>query len=143
MNCLITVYGMCGKFEESAAIFSAIPKLELTPMSWSAMISVNGHFRRVKEAVEIFQEMQQSGVKVVTSSVAAMLHTYAHARMPDAAIKLYKSMKQQYGVVPNRKHSSIVIDALCRAGRLAEAEQWITTLQSPDLVDWTSLLGGC
>lgn len=53
-------------------------------------------------------------------------------------------MKRSYGINPNVKHASCMVDILGRAGRLVDAEHFITNSNfKDDPVMWRSLLGAC
>ncbi len=53
-------------------------------------------------------------------------------------------MKTKYALTPTIKHYNCVVEAYGRAGRLAEAEDYISKMPlKPDVITWTTLLRGC
>jgi pentatricopeptide repeat protein len=53
-------------------------------------------------------------------------------------------MKEEYQITPDDTHYNCVVDALTRAGRLEEAENFIKSMNAkPNTVTWMALLGGC
>lgn len=56
---------------------------------------------------------------------------------------IFHSMQDKFGVVPDLKHLTCVVDALGRAGRLEEAEQLAKSVEQPDFTLWMTLLGAC
>lgn len=51
-------------------------------------------------------------------------------------------MNSTYGVTPDTRHQTCVVDALGRAGRLDEAEEFVA-MEHTDMVLWMALLGAC
>lgn len=58
--------------------------------------------------------------------------------------KLFKSMKQKFGITPKLEHYGCMVDLLGRAGELQEAYDLIQGMpMKPDNVIWGALLGAC
>jgi pentatricopeptide repeat protein len=141
-NSLISAYFKCGNHETATQLFQEMPPSLKNNRTWCIMIASYGNFRLIREAVALFEEMQQRGCKVDTIVLGAILHAYSHGILPDDAINLYNSMEQQFGVIPDERHQAILIDALGRAGRLEEAEHMAAS-QPRNIIFWITLLGAC
>lgn len=58
--------------------------------------------------------------------------------------RYFESMQRDHNIVPNVKHCACVVDLLGRAGKLAEAENFIKSSGfEDDPVIWRALLGAC
>jgi pentatricopeptide repeat protein len=149
---LISMYAKCGFVDEAAGVFADMRRLqqdgrcELRVGSWSAMIQALGQHGRGKEALALFDEMvtdrhaTPDGVAVNT-----VLSACSHAGLVEEALRVYSGLVAgRYGAIaPDIQHQTCVVDALGRAGRLDEAEQFIDTISRPSEVTWRTLLGAC
>lgn len=71
-----------------------------------------------------------------------MLSACSHNGLTDWGIEYFHSMDKDYGVKPNSKHYTCMIDLLGRAGRLEEAQNLIRNMPfEPDVAMWGALLG--
>jgi pentatricopeptide repeat protein len=62
----------------------------------------------------------------------------------DEGLKYFYSMKDEHGIEPKEEHFSCIIDMYGRAGRLYEAEKFISEMPvKPNAHGWCSLLGAC
>jgi pentatricopeptide repeat protein len=87
--------------------------------------------------------MQQEGLRPNEFTLVAILNACSHAGLVEEALDCFHSMQTKFNIAPTTRHCTCVVDALGRAGRLQEAEQFLTTMKKPDAVAWKSLLGAC
>ncbi|KAG6391834.1 hypothetical protein SASPL_149595 [Salvia splendens] len=53
-------------------------------------------------------------------------------------------MEKVYGIRPNQRHYTCVVDMLSRAGRLREADEFVESMPcEPEANTWSALLSGC
>ncbi|KAL5731919.1 Pentatricopeptide repeat-containing protein [Ranunculus cassubicifolius] len=142
LTAIIDMYCKCGSIDEAYNVFMKASKKGLS--SWNSMIiglAVNGHG---KEAVELFQKLESSGLTPDDVSFIGVLTACNHWGMVSKAKYYFSLMKETYMVEPNLKHYSCMVDVLGRAGLLEEAEEVITTMNvEPDAIIWGSLLSAC
>jgi len=50
-------------------------------------------------------------------------------------------MKSQFGITPGVEHYCCVVDTLARNGMLNEAEGLVNSMEKPDIITWTILMG--
>ncbi|ESQ28114.1 hypothetical protein EUTSA_v10018157mg [Eutrema salsugineum] len=138
---LIDMYAKCGRLEKSRELFNAANQKDT--VCWNVMITGYGMHGNVESALELFQQMEESGIKPTGSTFLALLSACAHAGLVEQGKNLFLKM-HQYDVKPNLKHYSCLVDLLSRSGDLQEAETTVMSMPfSPDGVIWGTLLSSC
>jgi pentatricopeptide repeat protein len=138
---LLNMYAKCGSMDEARSIFDTMQSKN--DITWNAMIQGYGENGNGKDALELFEQMKQAMIYPDSLTFVALLNAFSHAGLVEEALKYFHSMKEEYKIIPETSHCNCVVDALSRAGRLEEAESLIGTMDQPDVVTWTALLGGC
>lgn len=142
VNALIDMYAKCGSITNSHKIFSEMSDRDL--VSWTAMVIGYGAHGYGKEAVELFDEMVNSGIRPDRIVFMAVLSACSHAGLVDEGLKYFKSMINDYKVTPDKDIYGCVVDLLCRAGRIEEAYELIKSMPfKPEESVWGALLGAC
>ncbi|KAK8956847.1 Pentatricopeptide repeat-containing protein [Platanthera zijinensis] len=137
---LIDMYSKCGCIDKAFKIFSALPHNDV--FSWSAIIgglAVNG---QVWKALDLFNMMEEDGVRPNEVTFVGVLCACSHGGLVDLAKQYFYSMRSIYGIEPQIEHYGCMLDALGRAGLLQEAEALVQSIPGviyPDL--WVTLLG--
>ncbi len=146
LTSLVNMYGKCGKLSMSSSIFNDICKQKLdTTVSWNAMLNVYGVNGDSKTAVNLFDEMLHAGIKPDVITFVGLLNACSHSGLVREAFHYFDIMQTKFNLQPSVQHYTCVADALGRAGRLDEAEQFILQMKPihPDIVAWKTLLGSC
>ncbi|PRQ41568.1 putative tetratricopeptide-like helical domain-containing protein [Rosa chinensis] len=139
MGALLDMYAKCGVVDEARNIFNRLPGRDL--VSWTSMITAYGSHGQTKEALKLFDEMQQSNAKPDGVTLLAVLSACSHVGLVDEGCCYFNKMIGEYGIEPRIEHYSCLIDLLGRAGRLDEAYQIIQrTPQIREDVDLLSTL---
>ena len=76
-------------------------------------------------------------------TLVAALNACSHAGMIEEALKLLSTMKEKFGIEPNALHQTCIVDALGRAGKIEEAYAFAQSMNAPNEIAWTTLLGAC
>ncbi|KAH0455750.1 hypothetical protein IEQ34_015782 [Dendrobium chrysotoxum] len=138
---LIDMYAKCGHLKTSRALFDSMPERDV--ISWNAMISAYGIHGDAKKALEVFREMEMSGIKPNTVTFLTVLSACSHVGLVEEARRLFLRMKD-CGISPTLKHYTCMVDVLARSGNLLEAEAMILSMPiQPDGGIWGALLGAC
>ena len=151
---LIDMYGRTGDLDDAITLFHNIRQHDHNTnrhnvcgiSSWTAMIGVYGDHRHTKEALALFEEMVSPSVELQPDAVTlcAVLNACSHGGIVDTAFDIVDTMESRFGIQPGVLHHSCIIDALGRAGLLAEAEAYLLGNQSEiNHFAWTALLGAC
>ncbi|KAL6532649.1 hypothetical protein OROHE_014071 [Orobanche hederae] len=138
---LIDMYAKCGEIDMAKEIFDSMNEKDV--ISWNVMISGYGMHGHGKSAIEIFQQMEEYGVRPNELTFLAVLSACAHAGLIDEATSLFDKM-EKYSLIPTLKHFACMVDLYGRAGCLKEAESIISLMPfAPDGGIWGSLLSAC
>nr|ABK26521.1 unknown [Picea sitchensis] len=141
-NGLVDMYGKCGRIEDAQEVFSKL--LEPDVASWNAMISGLAQHGCGKEAVLLFEQMLQTGVKPNQITFVVVLSGCSHAGLVDEGRNYFDSMTRDHGISPKAEHYSCMVDLFGRAGCLDEALNFINQMPvEPNASVWGSLLGAC
>lgn len=139
---LIFMYAKCGDLQLSHRVFSMMPKRDT--VSWNTMIIANSMHGNGEEALLLFQEMLDSGVRPNSVTFTGVLAGCSHSRLVDEGLMIFYSMSRDHSVEPDADHYSCMVDVLSRAGRLEEAYQFIKKMPiKPTAGAWGALLGAC
>lgn len=141
LSTALDMYAKCGQVRIARKIFDAMPERDV--ISWNAMISGYGIHGNATDAVEIFRQMEESGVSPNAVTFLAALSACSHVGLVKEGRHLFGRMKD-YSIMPSLKHYSCMVDLLGRSGNLDEAEAMILTMHvPPDGGVWGALLGAC
>lgn len=147
-SALVDMYAKCGCLNASRIVFDQMPTRNM--ITWNVLIMAYGMHGRGKEALELFRNMVEEGVKNKDAkptdvTFIAIFAACSHAGMVTEGLNLFNRMKEDYGVEPAPDHYACIVDLLGRAGKMGEAYQLIISM--PSKFDkagaWSSLLGAC
>lgn len=138
-NALIHAYARCGCIVLSKQVFDEMGFHDM--VSWNSMLKAYALHGKAREALLLFTQMN---VQPDPTTFVALLSACSHAGLIEEGIKIFDSMFEIYGIVPQLDHFACIVDILGRAGRILEAEELINRMpMEPDSVVWSSLLGSC
>lgn len=141
-NTLIDMYVKCGCLEEGCEVFDGM--VERTVVSWSSLIAGFAMHGKGEEALKMYGEMIESGVKPNHVTFVGILHACSHMGLVEKGRAFFTIMSRDYGILPRLEHYGCLVDLLSRAGQLKEAHEVILNMpMSPNGVVWGALLGGC
>eukprot|EP01018_Ginkgo_biloba_P037432 Gb_29874 [translate_table: standard] len=139
---LIDMYAKCGSVGFARQVFDKMHERDVA--SWSAMIAGYGMHGHGEDALELFSQMRQRGVKPDHITFVCVLSACSHAGLVDEGWKWFECMRRDYCITPRSEHYACMVDLLGRAGRLNEAEDFIQKMPlKPDADVWGALLGAC
>ncbi|GAB4861973.1 hypothetical protein Ancab_037227 [Ancistrocladus abbreviatus] len=138
---LVDMYAKCGEITKAVYLFEATPIKATIPCN--AMINglaINGYG---KEALEVFQEMINRGLKPNGITMIGVLSACNHSGLVEEGKRWFKEMVR-FGIRPQIEHYGCVIDLLGRAGCLDEAEKLLKSMPyEPNVVIMSSFLSAC
>lgn len=142
VTALIDMYGKCGCVERAYEVFKEMQKKDT--LAWTAMISVLALHGFSQEALNLYEEMEKSGVKPNHVTFVGLLSACAHSGFVDEGRWCFDAMKRIHSIEPQVHHYACMVDILSRAGLFEEAEGLIRSMpMKPDKFVWGALLGGC
>ncbi|KAL5720098.1 Pentatricopeptide repeat-containing protein [Ranunculus cassubicifolius] len=141
-NSLIDMYTKCGSVKEGYRVFENME--ERDHVSWNAMIVGYAQNGYGTEALDLFARMLRSSENPDHVTMIGVLSACSHAGMVEEGHRYFRSMSDEYGLVPSKDHYTCMVDLLGRAGCLEEAKKFIESMPiEPDTVLWGSLLAAC
>eukprot|EP01018_Ginkgo_biloba_P025338 Gb_35268 [translate_table: standard] len=141
-NALIAMYAKCGGIEDARQVLDEMPDKDV--VSWNSLIAGFALHGYGKEAVQLIEQMQLSGIKPNHTTFIGILSACSHAGLVHEGWHYFNSMSQDHCITPRASHYACMVDLLGRAGSLNEAEDFIKKMPfEPDAVVWGSLLGAC
>ncbi|XP_019177876.1 PREDICTED: pentatricopeptide repeat-containing protein At4g32430, mitochondrial-like [Ipomoea nil] len=165
-NALVTMYLKWGKIVEAERVFREMPSKDL--VSWNTLVGSQLHSCVIKSGLEFegfignalvtmylkwgkiveaerLVQFQLVGSKEIWNLVSRYMVLLS--RGPTELMfrfEIFNSMTRDFSIEPSAEHYSCVVDMLGRAGRLNEAEQFMSRIPGgPGISALQSLLGSC
>ncbi|XP_072975501.1 pentatricopeptide repeat-containing protein CRR2, chloroplastic [Typha angustifolia] len=143
VNALIAMYVKCGSLEHGQRVFDWMNGRR-DVVSWNSLISGYGVYGFGMKAIQIFDEMINSGISPSPITFVSVLGACSHAGLVTEGTRLFESMSQYHGMVTRAEHYASLVDLLGRAGKLDEAAALIEGMDvEPNHKVWGALLGAC
>ncbi|GMI73453.1 mitochondrial editing factor 22 [Hibiscus trionum] len=140
-SALIDMYAKCGNVDMARIVFDRT--LDKDVVVWSAMIVGYGLHGRGREALDLYQLMNQAGVHPNDVTFLGLLTACNHSGLVEDGWKLFHCMKN-YGIEPRHQHYACVVDLLGRSGYLDQAYDFIMNMPiEPGVSVWGALLSAC
>lgn len=118
-NALLNAYSKCGSIAKALQCFDIVPEPDL--ISWTSLVGAYAFHGLPKDSIDIFEKMLSNGVRPDRIVFLEVLSACSHAGLVSEGIHYFKSMINDYHMVPNLEHYTCLIDLLGRVGLLDEA----------------------
>ncbi|KAL6009227.1 hypothetical protein ACLOJK_022454 [Asimina triloba] len=142
-NALIDAYAKCGYISMARLVFQLMMEKK-TVISWTSMIVGLAMYGYGKEAIDLFHEMEFSGMRPDGVAFISILYACSHAGLIEEGSEYFHKMEPVYGVKPSLQHYGCMVDLYGRAGLLHRAYEFVTRMPiEPNAVIWRTLLGAC
>ncbi|KAL6966349.1 hypothetical protein U1Q18_032130 [Sarracenia purpurea var. burkii] len=122
-SALIDMYSRCGSVIGAQNVFDKTQTKNVA--SWNAMIGCYGKHSMVDLSVELFERMQDEGMKANEITLVLILSACSHGGLVEKGLKIFRCMEENYGVEISKEHYACVVDILCRWGRMEEAYELV------------------
>lgn len=141
-NALITMYAKCGSIEDACQMFDGMKSHD--SVSWNAMVSAYSIHGQGKMALLLFEEMKRECFAPDEITILAILQACCYTGLWQDGLCIFNEMESNYGIRPVIEHFTCMVDLLGRAGRLAEAMNFINNSPFPDSpLLWRTLVSVC
>ncbi|KAL3509089.1 hypothetical protein ACH5RR_028490 [Cinchona calisaya] len=142
VSSLVSLYSRSGCLVGAVKVFDEREGADV--VLWSSIIAAYGVHGRGKEAIELFDRMEQEGLEPNDVTFLSLLYACSHCGLKDKGLELFKLMVEKHRLKPRLEHYTCVVDLLGRSGRLDEAEGYIRSMPvKADTVIWKTLLSAC
>ncbi|KAF8389868.1 hypothetical protein HHK36_024385 [Tetracentron sinense] len=139
---IIDMYAKSGCIEQSRRVFDRFREKDV--VSWTVIITGYGIHGRGVAAIELFERMQQEGMKPDGFTFIGILMACSHAGLVEEGLKYFTEMQSEHMIEPKLEHYACVVDMLGRSGRLDDAFKLIEGMpEEPDAGVWGALLSAC
>ncbi|XP_073002764.1 pentatricopeptide repeat-containing protein At2g13600-like [Typha latifolia] len=139
---LVDMYAKSGDIESCKRVFSRMP--EKNEVSWTAMIQGLADNGLAQESIPLFEEMRVTETIPTEYTFLSVLLACARCGLVDKALHYFESMQTLYGISPEEKHYTCMVDVLARAGHLREAEEFLGVMPiKAEANGWAALLSAC
>ncbi|GMN42227.1 hypothetical protein TIFTF001_011440 [Ficus carica] len=136
---LIDMYSKCGCIEDAQFVFDELP--EKTTVGWNTIIAGYALHGYSEEALNLFYEMRDSGVKMdhftfsIIIRICARLASLEHAKQAHAGL-----VRHGYGldIVAN----TALVDFYSKWGRVEDARHVFDKMPSKNVISWNALIAG-
>lgn len=128
LNCLEDALQLCG-FVHS----------KIQPIAVAGLILAYGQNKQVNEAIKFYEHQR----KFSTEIFAALLHVCAKAKLLIEAKKYFHEMETVYRIAVAPVHYNELINAMCRLGKINEAEAFLKEIKVPLAMYWRTFLVAC
>ncbi|XP_048330910.2 pentatricopeptide repeat-containing protein At3g13880 [Ziziphus jujuba] len=141
-NSQICMYAKSGDIDSANLTFKQIESPDV--VSWSVMICSHAQHGCARQALELFESMEDCGITPNHITFIGVLTACSHGGLVKEGLRYLERMKKDYGMTCSVKHCTCVVDLLGRAGQLVDAENFILTSDFKDNpVMWRALLSAC
>ncbi|XP_022764847.1 pentatricopeptide repeat-containing protein At2g40720-like [Durio zibethinus] len=138
-NALMDMYIKCGFLKYAEYIFQHMSQKDV--VTWNCMISGYGSHGNCLQALSLFDEMKNCGIKPDDVTFLSLISSCNHAGLVDEGHNIFQCMTVEHAIEPKMEHYVNIIDLLGRAGRLEDAYNFIKTMpMEPDRSVWLSML---
>jgi pentatricopeptide repeat protein len=138
-NSLIDMYAKCGSMDDAWRVFKKMPSL--TVVSWTAMIFGHVKCGEGHKALEVFQQMQQAGVKPNPVTFVGVLNACASLVALEEGRRAHEQIIQS-GFESNVFVRNCLIDMYVKCGSMNDAWNVFNKMPSRSVVSWTAMILG-
>nr|ABB45851.1 hypothetical protein [Eutrema halophilum] len=141
-SALINMYSKCGSIIEASKVFEEKDRTDI--VSLTAMINGYAEHGKCEEAIDLFEKSLKLSFRPDDVTFISVLTACSHSGQLDLGFQYFNLMQENYNMRPAKEHYGCMVDLLCRAGRLNDAEKMINEMPwKKDDVVWTTLLRAC
>lgn len=139
---LVHAYGNCGCMLDAEAVFHDLAQPDV--VTWSTCVSGFAQQGNSEASFYFLNEMHIEGIMPDEVTSCSFLSACSHTGLVDEGVYYFDCMSRNFGLTPDVKHYTSVIDLFARAGNLAKVEYMLQKMPiKADLAIWTCVLSAC
>ncbi|XP_057871942.2 pentatricopeptide repeat-containing protein DOT4, chloroplastic-like [Cryptomeria japonica] len=138
-NALVDMYAKCGKVDKASELFDRIPQRNV--ISWNAMIVGYVQNGRVEKALENFKQMQLTGVKASSTTLASILPACGKIGVLEQGMNIHQSITEG-GFLADVVVASALIDMYAKCGSMDKACEVFDRMSQRNVVSWNAMIVG-
>eukprot|EP00253_Pinus_taeda_P029285 PITA_29285 len=109
-NSLIDMYAKCGRLEIARRLFEKMPKRDV--VSWNVMILGYGLHGQSKDAIALFSQLEQTGMKPDDITFICIFSACSHAGLVYEGRKYFDGLNRNHCIRPRMEHYICMVDLL-------------------------------
>ncbi|XP_009603001.1 pentatricopeptide repeat-containing protein At1g19720 [Nicotiana tomentosiformis] len=138
-NSLIDTYSKSGGIKYSKEILDGMSTKDI--ISWNTLIAGYVLHGCSSEAIKLFHQMKEAGLKPNRGTFSSVISSYGLAKMVDEGKSMFSSMSEEYRIVPGLEHCVAMVNLYGRSDKLEEAIEFIDNMtMERDISVWGALL---
>lgn len=142
VSSLVDMYSKCGSISYAARIFREVT--EKDSILYNIMIAGYAHHGWENEAVQLFKDMMENGLKPDAITFVALLSACRHCGLVELGEHFFNSMTNDHNISPEIDHYACMIDLYGRANQLEKALAFMKNIPIQlDAVIWGAFLNAC
>ncbi|KAF5776400.1 putative tetratricopeptide-like helical domain superfamily [Helianthus annuus] len=139
---LLDMYAKRGSITESCKVFDEIKNKN--QVAWTAIISAHSRHGDYESVMKLYDDITNQSFEPDSITFLSVLTACGRKGMVEKGKEVFESMIKLHKIEPTPEHYSCMVDMYGRAGRLNEAEEFLTRIPGRvGLPVLQSLLGSC
>ncbi|KAF8377979.1 hypothetical protein HHK36_031368 [Tetracentron sinense] len=138
-NSLVTMYAKCGSLGDALQTFEL--SSNKNSITWSAMITGYSQCEDSDKALMLFSQMQFAGIRPSEFTFVGVLNACSNIGAVEEGKQVHNYLLK-LGFEGQIFIRTSLVDMYAKCGRITDARRGFDQLQEPDIVLWTSMIGG-
>lgn len=143
----VAIDALCklGNLDAAKILFDEMKNKKLIPDIVHYTTLINGHClkgRNMLDAEHLFEEVKTSGLRADIIIYNVLAGGFSRKGHLDKVFSLLDTMKEQ-GLTPSSVTHNMIIEGLCIAQRVEEAETYLINLGEKSIENYSSMVNGC
>ncbi len=136
---LVDMYAKCGSMEDTDRVFNKMSSCNV--VAWNPMLSGHVKCGQGQKALELFQQMQQEGVRANSVTFVAELNACSSVVVIDKGRSAHEQIIQS-GWDSNIFVRNCLVDMYAKCGSMQDVWRVFNKMASCDVVTWNAMLSG-
>ncbi|KAJ7256129.1 hypothetical protein O6H91_Y414900 [Diphasiastrum complanatum] len=139
-NTLVNMYAKCGSVLDARKVFDSMP--EHNVFSWTIIISTYANHGQGEEAINLFQQMRQTGILPNVVTFVVVLKACARIPALEQGKQLHVDIIKS-GFESDTTVRNTLVDMYAKCGCMEDALQVFNNMHDErDVVSWTAMIAG-
>lgn len=138
-NAVVTMYAKCGSLDDAVRAFEY--STDKNSITWSAMITGYAQSSDGDKALTLFTEMHFYGIKPSEYTLVGVLNACSDIEAACQGRQVHGYLLK-LGYDSQMYITTALVDMYAKCGNIEDAQKGFEYLQEPDIVLWTSMIGG-
>ncbi|WCJ27232.1 Pentatricopeptide repeat (PPR) superfamily protein [Euphorbia peplus] len=138
-NTLLDMYSKCGGLDDAIRVFEKMG--ERSVVSWTSLIAAYAREGKSGEAIRLFRDMENEGVRPDIFTITVVLHACACNGSLENGKEIHDYIKET-NMQPNLFVYNSLMDMYTKCGSMEEANSVFLEMPVKDIISWNTMVGG-